>query len=335
MGNKQVEEDCLDKVFENIEKYDQYTRTVLYKLKGESFLDDQERPDFILLHKNKDKAKKDLLVGIEHFEIAHTSELNEERTKVNFLDYSSQKAQAELLQKYTSDDVEITEELRQDFSSYFSNHFVKWKNARYQDFLNSFFYSYNKHKQKVQIYHDRLKTLAGSDYNYEICFMFDIRYHFQNYCLFDGKQFSVQTYPLPIIFQDMIDIIENNNDRRVKHIIFVITDDMNKNNYWVYAFNNQNINKRLKECGLPVFKYLVAEYSQEIQIGANSNGLKVECTTNQQDIIYQLGKQTQEVLRCLKNRELFVTNNAILQCYRQYGNKPLQQFANNITKSKN
>lgn len=260
MGNKLIEQRCFVKAFSNIEKRDKGTRRVLYELNGENFFeDDQEQPDFIILHKSKDKTKQDTIVGIEHFEISHNSIENKKGKIVASDNIAKNNTHVFFNKYYSPEGPKITEEFLEDMATLIKNNFDITIKSRYENFLSSFEYSYKKHKEKVSEYYNRLNKIAGKEYKKEICFMFDIRYHFADFCRFDGKSIYIEDNFIPIIFSEMIEIIEKNNDSRITYIIFVISNDKNDSEYGVCAFRNKNIRSQLGKSNVKIYDFIIPE----------------------------------------------------------------------------
>lgn len=151
MGNKITEENCFKKAFTDIEKRDKNTKKILSHLCGKNFFEeDQERPDFILLHKSKDKSQKDTIVGIEHFEIAHNSRENQ-NGKIIASDNVVKKEVNRIFNKYYNPDgVEITDAVISDLQSLTKKDFDMIKNSKYKDFYLHFNIHIKNTKKKLQ-----------------------------------------------------------------------------------------------------------------------------------------------------------------------------------------
>ena len=68
LDKKDAEKSCLEFAAKAAKTQTGESRRILEMLRGEDYRrDDEERPDFVKLYYPKDKCKKPIMIGIEHF----------------------------------------------------------------------------------------------------------------------------------------------------------------------------------------------------------------------------------------------------------------------------
>lgn len=314
----------------NTNFYDENSRKCIRAIFGKKkpSIKFSERPDFVFQRHAQNNNL--VVVGIEHFEIAHNSRENQ-NGKIIASDNVVRKEVNRIFNKYYNPDgVEITDSVVSDLQSLTKKDFDMIKNSKYKDFLSAFQYSYKKHKEKVEEYYKKLSKIADKKYNKEICFLFDIRYHFMDYCRFDGKNFHVEHGITPLIFSEMIDIIEKDNDSRISYIIFVISDDIDDSRYGVYAFRNKDIRLQFKKNNIAIYEFLITEFQKDIDISMGLSEKEINALLNietqNEEYIKNYQQNVKKAINCIMCKKPFITNKSFLNHYNQYGLRGLKEF---------
>ncbi len=150
----------------------------------------------------------------------------------------------------------MTEGAINDISKFIALQIEKQEKSSYNTFFKSFEYSLNKHLESVEAYRTNLKTLSKEKYNIELAFLIEICSEFKGLFLNNHKGTYKQKEDFMPIFEDIVNLMEENIDcHKVDYIIFCISGILCTNNPKVIAIQTNNIRKDLERQNIIIYQY--------------------------------------------------------------------------------
>ncbi len=150
----------------------------------------------------------------------------------------------------------MTEGAINDISKFIALQIERQEKSSYNTFFKSFEYSLNKHLESVEAYRTNLKTLSKEKYNIELAFLIEICSEFKGLFLNNHKGTYKQKEDFMPIFEDIVNLMEENIDcHKVDYIIFCISGILYTNNPKVIAIQTNNIRKNLERQNIIIYQY--------------------------------------------------------------------------------
>ena len=265
MGQKEIEQRCLDKALRQIAKRDKETRRILYKLQSVSdSYQSNERPDFIARSYSANK-----MIGIEHFEVFEKSKntLSGDGQSVTRLHKASvdkiyAKHKNSIQQRHHKDLKVHLKPLCKDMGKTMLQNINNELQSGYSSLISSFRSAYNNHCKKVNSYYENLRKASQAGDTIDLYFLIDIKWNLRDLCVYENGILQIHSGLWFGVFYDMIDIVLA-GDPRVQYVVFVITDEENDSNYQVFAFSRQSLQNKLNRRNVSFFDCLLLSDKRE------------------------------------------------------------------------
>ena len=323
MGQKEIEQRCLDKALCQIAQRDKETRRILYKLQSvsESY-QSNERPDFIARSYSANK-----IIGIEHFEVFEKSKktLSGVGQSVTRLRRASAheiyaKHKNSIQQRHHKDLKVHLKPFCKDMGKTMLQNINNELQSGYASLIASFSSAYNKHCDKVNSYYENLHKASQAGATIDLHFLIDIKWNLRDLCVYENGILQLHSGLWFGVFYDMIDIVLA-GDPRVQYVIFVITDEEDDNNYQVFAFSRQSLQNKLNRRNVSFFDCLLLSDKRECnkvcaELDSTQENIKITASFDwdckaQVEEIQQMGLSG---CRHIKERKNFITD----ACYYDY-----------------
>lgn len=276
---KKNEDACLEEVIQIGKKQHGETKAILSFLSAckDCGEEDQERPDFLRKHFAACRSKRrytnnvnkkcrftgnddeDLIVGIEHFRVDHLS-IKKKKGNIASTGIATEHELNRIHNQHRREVVEdgiISNELIEDLNQLIANQLKEFGRRTYNNFLDAFEYSLNKHVKSVDVYRENLRRKAESENSlYCLGFLIEIHSEFRNLFLTDSRGTRKKTDGLMPMFADVIRMIEHKvNKNKVDFIIFYLCETLAGNNSKVVAVRTDDIIRRLEKQQYKVYEY--------------------------------------------------------------------------------
>ena len=256
--DKIEEEKCLNCVIEYCKTQKGFAKHIGNRLSGvEVERETNECPDFVSYVPLTNTQKKNIIIGIEHFQVDHFSEKmrnGKVTSKANEYLRELTKVDNEFNEVFKKD-APIPESLRHAFAKLTAMSVHNRFTASYDSYYLSFEYSLKKHLRKVDQYISNLQQLAHGNYDIELCFLIDVYSDFSDIFLFDNQGLRKPDTGIAPMFDDIIDLLETVDKKRVQYIILRFNDVNPKDSKRIIALRSGNIRLQLNRMKIKVYKY--------------------------------------------------------------------------------
>lgn len=327
MGNKNTEKDCIDKALKYSKTQHGKSKSIINMLKGiDVQRQEDERPDF--LKRAKDIDGKEILIGIEHFQVDGVS-IKKKNGKYAGTEQKRLKDTKEIFNKYKkqminndfiSDDVfrSATEEI---------NNVVKtaveyYSNATYKDFVNAFEQKLTAHAKNIPAYYQNVEQYKRNNEKAKMMFLIDVFGNFSGLFFNSNKkvkQVNVDETPL---FSEIVNILDNVIGNKIDYIVICLGNGTETK---IIGIEAKNILQELNKQKIKIYDYLC--YDRVYPLMTNAKCLckivkqtKDEITTNLECTSQQLDTKTLLLLsyhyfyfcyQSRKHKKNFITNSSI------------------------
>ena len=219
---KNIEEKCLEQALKAGLKDRGETKRILQELVGEEIERlNTERPDFIKRHFSKSKCEKDTIVGIEHFRADHLSVLKQ-NGDIGSSGIVFEKDVYKLYDKWhvpVQNGEAFSEKMLEEIGQTMADQLIRLERATYHSFIDSFKYSLEKHLNSVSVYRQNLMKHATSGERIKLAFLIEIHTEMGHLFLNDKKGTRRNNNGNLPIFQDIVDILEKIDTKKVDFVI--------------------------------------------------------------------------------------------------------------------
>lgn len=257
MGSKGAELLCLEKVIQAIPHQHGKSKAILKMCASpELSREESECPDFVKCCSSRENGKKGILLGIEHFQVDHYS--IEQRTgkigaTVNTY-IKKENKRAAVMREYINPTGELPDDAIQALAESVGAALEMQYKANYNSYVKSFEYSLNKHLKHVDRYLKNLRSYSGGDYHIELAFLIEIYADFRNVFLSRNNHTDWAGNSFIPIFSDIVCMLERTDCRKVKFIIFCITNPV-VNCSRIVAVETRNLRSQLERQHIPIYNY--------------------------------------------------------------------------------
>lgn len=318
---KNIEEKCLEQALKAGLKDRGETKRILQELVGEEIERlNTERPDFIKRHFSKSKCEKDTIVGIEHFRADHLSVLKQ-NGDIGSSGIVFEKDVYKLYDKWhvpVQNGEAFSEKMLEEIGQTMADQLIRLERATYHSFIDSFKYSLEKHLNSVSVYRQNLMKHATSGERIKLAFLIEIHTEMGHLFLNDKKGTRRNNNGNLPIFQDIVDILEKIDTKKVDFIILCMGDTLYNSPVKVIALRTGNIEKQLKRRGIFIYEYagedLILTNFQTVRKDIQKN---VKYMADGDKIDYSLNFTAQELDHTHKLYLLFYAFRKALACKRK------------------
>ena len=263
MGSKAVELECLNLVIQYSKYQHGNSRKILNLFNNNDFervID--ERPDFVKYCPLHTKNEKDILLGIEHFQVDHFSdELKENKVGGKTIKYRND---IRLIQQKYNVEIKNTDNIPNDainkFSQLVARGLYNRYNATYNAFLSAFKFSLEKHMDKVQEYRNNMTSMSAGRFQIKLAFLVEIYSSFSNLFLTTSNGTKLSDDNFIPIFDDLICLIEKIDKKKVDYVVLCFRDAVSGKQNEVIALQTENIRKQLKKRHIKIYQYVGEDY---------------------------------------------------------------------------
>lgn len=260
LDKKDAEKSCLDFAAKAAKTQTGESRRILEMLNGEDYpRDDEERPDFVKLYYPKDKSKKPIMVGIEHFRADQLSTLFK-YGKIGSTGVRTEKdSQRALDNKHQAvKDGSFSEKnYIEQIGCIVARHIESLDNTSYNTFIESFKYSLGKHIANLSDYRKNLDNYSRGNYDTKLLIMIEMHLDLHDLFFHDNKgvrRISEGAIPL---FEDIVEELESKVDSKlVDYFVLCIYDSVSLKAIKTVAFKAKNIRLQLRRQHIPIYYYV-------------------------------------------------------------------------------
>lgn len=229
-------------------------------LKDKESILDGERPDFVILTPQEQNGKRTLL-GIEHFRVDHRAIQKKRKTE----DSERQVASIGVVdQKNVSDfynkAIQMHEDAPETFSvemgkvvkGYVENH---WS-ATYNNFIESFRYTLDKHRKSIDDYYDELNKKRRGKYNLKLGFLIEVHSEFEPLWAIQKKRVKKKPNGLMPMLEDVVQILEDSIDTsKVNFLVFYLSETLETGIHDVIVVPTKGMRKNLERQSIKIYQY--------------------------------------------------------------------------------
>lgn len=258
MGSKDAELLCLEKVIQAIPHQHGKSKAILKMCASpELSRKESECPDFIKCCSSRKNGEKGILLGIEHFQVDHYA--IEQRTgkigaTVNaYLKKDNERAA--VMREHINPTRELPDDAIQALTESVGAALEMRYKANYNLYVKSFEYSLNKHLTHVDRYLKNLRAYSGGDYYIELAFLIEIYADFRNVFLSRNNHTDWADNSFIPIFSDIVCMLERIDYRKVKFLIFCITNPLVNYSSRIVAVETRALRSQLERQHIPIYNY--------------------------------------------------------------------------------
>lgn len=245
-----------------------FFKTVAAGLKDKESILDGERPDFVILTPQEQNGKRTLL-GIEHFRVDHRVIQKKRKTE----DSERQVASIGVVdQKNVSDfynkAMQMHEDAPETFSvemgkvvkGYVENH---WS-ATYNNFIESFRYTLDKHRKSIDDYYDELNKKSRGKYNLKLGFLIEVHSEFEPLWAIQKKRVKKKPNGLMPMLEDVVQILEDSIDTsKVNFLVFYLSETLETGVHDVIVVSTKEMRKNLEKQSIKIYQYCGSDAEKE------------------------------------------------------------------------
>lgn len=258
MGPKDAELLCLEKVIQAIPHQHGKSKAILKMCASpELSRKESECPDFVKCCSSRKNGEKGILLGIEHFQVDHYA--IEQRTgkigaTVNaYLKKDNERAA--VMREHINPTGELPDDAIQALAESVGAALQMRYKANYNLYVKSFEYSLNKHLKHVDGYLKNLRSYSGGDYYIELAFLIEIYADFRNVFLSRNNHTDWADNSFIPIFSDIACMLEGIDYRKVKFLIFCITNPVVNCSSRIVAVETRALRSQLEKQHIPIYNY--------------------------------------------------------------------------------
>lgn len=258
MSSKADEQKCLEKVITEIKHHRGKSREILKKFANlEFFRSDDECPDFVKICPSNHHEDREILLGIEHFQVDHFS-VEQKSGKVGatvnkFLKEESERRS--IFNREMEQSGSVTNGAIEVFSKSVAQNLQNQLNADYNMYVRSFRYSLEKHLMQIDKYIDNLNHLSAGRYDIELAFLIDVYSDFSRLFLTSNNKTKLSNSDFIPLFDEVVSMLESIENRKVQYIVLCFNNLLHSR-IKVVALHTNRIRKELSNQHIPVYQYL-------------------------------------------------------------------------------
>lgn len=251
MGNKEREQDCLNRLFSLEKQTYGKVRKFINKLSNMNRYD-FERPDFVF----NDNAGN--YIGLEHFMVDHLSQLNK-NGKIASNGALPRENISNSLPEYVGDNAPTNDNERLlalgKLGKLLDDYLTKSIGTTFGNYIAAFDYSLSNHLKNVDIYRENIKEKFNAKSNkIKIGLLIEVYAEFGNLYLVDKKGAHKNSHGFLPMFDTIVTLLEDRLKDKVDFIIFL-------HNKKIFIMRPGHIKNDLEFQKVKVYEYVAHDYA--------------------------------------------------------------------------